>query len=77
MTELKYFCYPAPFIRHPDIGHFEMVEQVFPYCNLGRMSLNKYINYHQATYLVLASNFEDYLAYREEEFWKKFFKRSG
>ena len=66
------FTFPAYFVNHPSIGHQRMIEKIFPYLKPERLSFDNYIRYHQACYLVLCQNFDEYEAYLEEEYWKEF-----
>ena len=61
--------YPDNFVKHPNIGHDKMVDKIFPYMKPERISFQEYLNYYQATYIVLANNFDEYLAYLEEQHW--------
>ncbi len=65
------FYYPAYFVKHPWIDHLNMTEKVFNHIKPTMLDFNKYIRHYQATYLILATNFDEYEEYLEEEFWKE------
>lgn len=64
--------YPAPYVKHPDIGHLSMTQKIFPYMKTGPMSFSEYMSYYQTTYAMLCKDFDSYLAYLEEEHWNNF-----
>ena len=65
-------CYPAPFVNHPNIGHVNMVDKIFPYLKPELFNFEQYMSYYQAAYALLCKDFESYLAYLEEEHWSNF-----
>ena len=71
-THLIKFTYPSPFVLHPDIRHQNMTEKIFPYLKKEPLTFEKYMSYFQVTYLILCTNFDEYLEFLEQEFWKEF-----
>lgn len=65
-------CYPAPFVKHPDIGHVSMVDKLFPYLTPKLFNFEQYMSHYQAAYLVICRDFESYLEHLEEEHWNNF-----
>jgi len=64
--------YPAPYVKHPDILHVSMTDKLFPYMEPRRLTLGELKYYYKTTYMVLCKSFDEYLEYREEEFWENF-----
>ena len=71
-TSIKSLFYPASFINHPNIGHIEMMGKLWPNLKLERLSLGKLADYYHVTYLMLCKDFDNYLAYLQEEHWNNF-----
>lgn len=68
---LNNLFYPASFVKHPDIDHFEMVEKLFPLMEPRILNFTEYLIYYQETYRILCQDFDAYLEWREEQFWKE------
>lgn len=66
------YTYPSYFVKHPNIGHQKMVEKIFPFLKPQKLDFNTYMKYHQIVYEILCQNFDEYLEYLEEEYWKEF-----
>lgn len=71
-SKLEKYIYPAYFVSHPNIGHQDMVQKIFPYLKPEIMDFNKYLRYYQICYLILCQNFNEYEEYLIEEHWKEF-----
>ena len=74
-TFIYKLSYPDSFVPHPEIGHREMVYNLFPYIKSvprDQMTYEQYIKYIQATYVALSRNFDQYLEYLEQKFWDDF-----
>ena len=69
---MLYPDFDMPCIKHPDIGHINMVQKLFPYISSQKLEREEYIKCHQVTYEILCKDFENYLAYLEEEHWNNF-----
>ena len=68
--------YPAPYVKHPEIGHVHVTDKIFPYLEPKKLTLNELADYYKATYIVLAKDFDGYLEWREEQFWSEFLARN-
>lgn len=68
--------YPAPYVKHPEIGHMHVMDQVFPYIEPKRLTLNELADYYKATYIAVSQSFDEYLKWREEQFWSEFLARN-
>jgi DNA-directed RNA polymerase subunit L len=66
------FCYPAYYVKHPWIDHVNMTAKVFMNIEPERLNFEKYIRYYETTYMILATNFDEYEEYLEEKFWNEF-----
>jgi len=65
--------YPANFVEHPNIGHIETANKLFPHIDLKHRTpynLQQYFTFFQATYLEIVKDFDAYLEWKQEEFWK-------
>jgi hypothetical protein len=65
--------YPANYVEHPNIGHMETTHKLFPLITLkDRTSFNlqEYFMVYQETYLEIVKDFDAYLEWKQEEFWK-------
>ena len=71
-SSLTKYAYPDYFVKHPDIGHIEMTQKVFKHLEPERLDFSKYMYYHQMCYMILCQNFEEYLAYLDDEYWNQF-----
>lgn len=70
----KKLVYPANFIMHPDIGHVEVVGELLPQIVDKPLTFKEYIKYYQTTYEILCRDFDTYLEYLDNKFWKDFFR---
>lgn len=66
-------CYPAPFVKHPDIGHVHMTEKLFPHMQPRVFNFEEYMKCYQITYLMLSKDFDNYISYLNDKFWEDFF----
>lgn len=78
--------YPAPFVKHPDIGHLSVANKLFQYMEPKQMKyeehmtchiLLEYMTLYQATYLALCKDFETYEEYLQEQHWEEFKNRKN
>lgn len=65
-------CYPAPYVKHPNINHVQVADKLFPYLKHKLCNFEEFMLHYQATYLMICKDFESYLAYIEEEHWNNF-----
>lgn len=69
--------YPANFVQHPRIGHVYAANKLFPHIDLKHRTpynLQRYYMFYQATYLEIVKDFDAYLEWKQEEFWKEWEK---
>ena len=72
--QFKKLVYPDNFIMHPDIGHVEVVGDLFQHMQPKTLDFKEYILYYQTTYEILCRDFDAYLEYLDDKFWRDFFR---
>ena len=69
LQDVAEYTYPDSYLPHPNIGHIDVLDKVMPLIKQKMVSFDDYLKLYQITYTILCLDFENYLKWRELEFW--------